>query len=150
MLKYNTVICDDRSVNKLELTVNIAIKLLPYTFIIHNIHILILFQALIFWVVDNFLKKKVFKKPKSNLTPSENGNSSQGGGVKFFKDLDRAKYFPTSMKNDDSESDVLLSLDEDIESGARYRGSENPLNRSISDSDGGSSQYGLLSPAINT
>lgn len=104
--------------------------------------IISIFQALIFWVVDNFLKKKAFKKP-TVAAPVENGNS----GVKFFKMVDKARYFNANATNDDSESDVLLSLDEDPETSARYRGSENPLNRTISDSDGGSSQYGLLSPA---
>ena len=99
-------------------------------------------QALIFWVVDNFLKKKAFKKPKATVSTTENN------GVKYFRNLDKVKYFTGAKKPEDSESDILLSLDEDSEGGgAKYRGAEtNMLNRS--DSDGGSSHYGLLSPAI--
>ena len=92
-------------------------------------------------MVDNFLKKKAFKKPKANISTTENG-------VKYFRTLDKVKYFTGAKKAEDSESDILLSLDEESEMGsARFRAVEsNMLNRS--DSDGGSSQYGLLSPAV--
>jgi hypothetical protein len=92
-------------------------------------------------VVDNFLKKKAFKKPKTNISITD-------GGVKFYKTEGKAKYFNKTVRPEDSESDILLSVDEDVENGPRYRGSDNPLVRAVSESDGGSSSYSLLSHTV--
>ncbi|XP_064633872.1 store-operated calcium entry regulator STIMATE-like [Lineus longissimus] len=63
-------------------------------------------NAIIFWVVDNFLMRK-----GRGVTRS----MSNGDSIRYHKAADKVKYYPRSgsAEADDSDSDVLLSLDED-------------------------------------
>lgn len=62
-------------------------------------------NTFIFWVVDNFLKKK---------GRFATGKPTSDSAVKFEKTNEKAKYYKNAlMIADDSDSDVLLSFDED-------------------------------------
>ena len=98
----------------------------------------IYFQAFIFWVVDNFLKKKAFKITPQQTTSNGGGNEN---GMKYFTAVETVKYYERTEHADESESDVLLSLDEDGD--LRYtRGVENGGLR-----EGSGSEYQLLNAA---
>ena len=83
-----------------------------------------------FWVVDNFLKRKI----KKSLGSSNGADSSSGSSVKYVKATNKVKYYSRTENVDGSESDVLLSLDEDMETRFRI------MDRQDSNSD----QYRLL------
>ncbi|XP_064605241.1 store-operated calcium entry regulator STIMATE-like [Liolophura sinensis] len=71
-------------------------------------------NAFIFWVVDNFLKRKI---RKSVLVDT---NSDPEATMKFFKSSDRVKYYHKLAKTDDAH--CLLANDDD--SDGRYSHSE--------------------------
>ncbi len=64
------------------------------------------FQAFIFWVVDNFLKKKKWKTAHTSVNSNESA-------VKYFKAIGKVKYYNPAGQGDDSESDTLLSFDDE-------------------------------------
>jgi hypothetical protein len=86
-----------------------------YFLSLSNIFTVTTFQAIIFWVVDNFLMRKGLGVKRS---------TSNGDSIRYHKAADKVKYYPRSDGTvaDESDSDVLLSLDEDqgAESSDRY------------------------------
>ena len=72
-------------------------------------------QAFIFWVVDNFLKKQVRKTTSVHAAITNNDTA-----LKYFKAMDKVKYYHKVGPEDGSESDVLLSNDEGM-SDSQYR-----------------------------
>lgn len=97
-------------------------------------------QAFIFWVVDNFLKKKVMKISPQLPTPS---NES---AMKYFKAVETVKYYSKTEHADDSESDMLLSMDDEVD--IRYSQHGNQSNSTLSRADSISSQYRLLAAEV--
>lgn len=79
--------------------------------VMYNVYVM--WQAFIFWVVDNFLKKQVRK----TTTVHHTAITSNDTALKYFKAMDKVKYYKQVRREDvGSESDVLLSCDEDTES----------------------------------
>ena len=77
----------------------------------------ILFQAFIFWVVDNFLKRK--KQGTKTLYVSEHDPS-----VKYRKRLNKAHCYDKIERSE--ESDLLASTDEEID--IHHRSTEHLLS----------------------
>ncbi|CAH1784250.1 unnamed protein product [Owenia fusiformis] len=77
----------------------------------------LIINAFMFWVVDNFLMRKSWKS--QSMTTLVTADSS---GVKYFKAVDKVKYYSKSEKADESESDILLSVDEDQDTRHRTNG----------------------------
>ena len=71
-----------------------------------------IFQAFIFWVVDNFLKRKVFKTAPTNVALVSDASVGSDSNVKYHKASDKVSYYNKVADHTDSESDGLLSLDE--------------------------------------
>ena len=67
--------------------------------------------------MDNFLKKKAFK-----ITPQQGSSSAGGSGhghhndsaMKYFSAVETVKYYERTEHADESESDILLSMDDDV------------------------------------
>jgi len=64
-------------------------------------------NALIFWVVDNFLKKSLHHKPSHG--PISNNESAS----KYFRAVQKVRYHKQTSGGAESESDALLSLDDE-------------------------------------
>ena len=92
-------------------------------------------QAFIFWVVDNFLKKKKWKTVHTSI----NSNDS---AMKYFKAVQKVKYYENTEHADESdESDILLSYDEESTMDSKFHCMEgNGSARSV--------QYSLLTPNL--
>ncbi len=58
--------------------------------------------------MDNFLKKKKWKTVHSTISNNETA-------VKYFKAVGKVKYYNPTDQGNDSESDTLLSYDEEID-----------------------------------
>ena len=71
-------------------------------------YFVLLLQAFIFWVVDNFLKRK-FKGTKT-IYVSENDPS-----VKYSKTRDEVRCYNRIERAEDMESDLLGSTDEEFD-----------------------------------
>ena len=70
-------------------------------------------QAFIFWVVDNFLKRKVFKTTLTNVALVTDPSGGSDSSMKYHKASDKVSYYnELATEHTDSESDGLLSLDE--------------------------------------
>ncbi len=74
----------------------------------------ILFQAIIFWIVDNFLKQSIQNTKHVYI-------DSDDTSVKYFKSADRVRCYNRIEKAEDFESDMLLSTDEDGDPVSRHR-----------------------------
>ena len=76
----------------------------------------ILFQAFIFWVVDNFLKRRT--KNTKTIYVSENDHS-----VKYSRNEDTARLYSRIERADDGDSDIILT-DEDGDTRHRHMDGE--------------------------
>ena len=65
------------------------------------------YQAFIFWVVDNFLKRQIRQTKSLSIT-------SDDVSVKYFRHNDRLKYYNHIEKSQDFEADMLLMDDDEI------------------------------------
>ena len=79
---------------------------------VKSIHAINYFQAFIFWVVDNFLKRKVFKTSPTNVALVTDASGGSDSSIKYHKASDKVSYYKNVADNTDSESDGLLSLDD--------------------------------------
>ena len=80
-------------------------------------------------MVDNFLKKKKWKAVHSPINSNESA-------VKYFSAVEKIKYYENTQCADESESDVLLSYDDETEQGLAIRAKDG--------GSGGGAQYSLL------
>ena len=76
-------------------------------------------QAIIFWVVDNFLMRKGLRRTHHHqhhtLHPSQNGGAGKNGStVKYYKASSKLRYYDKNRlpKDEESDSDVLLTHEE--------------------------------------
>ncbi len=103
----------------------------------NHVSIFFLFQAFIFWVVDNFLKKKIRKS--SNQVNPINGNDS---AMRYFKSSEKVRYYRKCDQTENSESDmdILLQTEEEPESATFDSASASSAHRRTQE------QHCLLNP----
>ena len=85
--------------------------------------------------MDNFLKRKKWGKP------AHSSISNNESAMKYFKAVQKVKYYNNPENADDSESDVLLSLDDEPDS--KLVNINNGMTTETS-----SEQYRLLSTTV--
>lgn len=78
-------------------------------------------QAIVFWVVDNFLKQSI------QNTKSIYINSNHEGRVKYFHNTDSLKCYSRIERTEDPDCDMLLSADDEGE--MRQRPPDPPVRR---------------------
>ncbi|XP_014777945.1 store-operated calcium entry regulator STIMATE isoform X1 [Octopus bimaculoides] len=83
-------------------------------------------NALIFWVVDNFLKRQI----RETKTLSINSNDVS---VKYFRNNDRLKYYNHLEKAEDFETNMLLMEDEEINTSTVGVGNNNTTTNLLLD-----------------
>ncbi|KAI0230874.1 Store-operated calcium entry regulator STIMATE [Lamellibrachia satsuma] len=97
-------------------------------------------NAFIFWVVDNFLKRQI----RTSTPQLQTGNNCSR--LRYIRADDRVSYYRRPANDEDTDSDILMATDDDVDSTHQEHSDE--LLTPDPASDLTSDRYRLLGPAI--